>query len=97
LGAALLVFVVIVVGFVIGGDKGSLRVLTGGVHQVSTGSMNAGKWTTVSPQQYQMWNARFVREDAFFGYLALFLMGFALLMLRLHRERPRPEGQGEMR
>jgi len=71
---------VIVVGFVIGADKGSLRVLPGGVHQVST-SLNNGNWTTVSPQQYEIWDARFVREDAFFGIFALALIGSSLLML----------------
>ena len=54
-GTALAVLVILVVGFVIGGDKGSLRILPGGVHQVNTLGGNGAAWTTVSIRQYQLW------------------------------------------
>jgi hypothetical protein len=90
IGLALLVLFVIIVGFVIGADKGSLRILPPGVHQVSTLDLNNADWTTVTPHQYQVWDARFVREDAFFGYFALFMIGLSLWFQRLHRRGPEP-------
>jgi hypothetical protein len=88
-GLALLVFFVIVVGFVIGAAKGSLRILPEGVHQVSTLDLNNADWTTVTPHEYQVWDARFVREDALFGYFALFMIGGSLYFHRLHRRSAR--------
>jgi len=46
--------------------------------------ISSANWTTGSPQQYQAWDARFVREDATFGIFDLAMIGFSLLMLRLH-------------
>jgi hypothetical protein len=62
LGAFGVVVVVIVVGFVLGAAKGSLHVLPGGVHQVSTLDLNSARWTTVSPAEYQVWAARFIPD-----------------------------------
>jgi hypothetical protein len=92
-GTSVVLLVVIVMGFVIGADKGSLRIVADGVHQVSTLSVNNANWTAVSPEQYQAWDARFIREDAFFGFFGLAMIGFSLLMLRLHRKgEPANEG-----
>lgn len=92
-GTAVVLLGVVVVGFVIGADKGSLRIVADGVHQVSTLSVNNANWTAVSSEQYQAWDARFVREDAFFGFFGLAMIGFSLLMLRLHRkDQPASEG-----
>jgi len=85
LSVALIVLVVIVVGFVIGGAKGSFRVLPGSIHQVSTLDLNNAAWTTVSSHQFQLWEARFIREDAFFGFFGLFMVGFGFLIRGLRR------------
>jgi hypothetical protein len=82
-GTALAVLIVVVVSFVIGGDKGSLRILPGGVHQVSTLGVNSAIWTTISVRQYRMWDARFVREDAVFAFFGLAMIWFSVVMLRL--------------
>lgn len=70
------VALVVVLGFVEGAAKGSLRVLRGDVYQVSTSGLNDADWTTVSRSTYQLWAARFVREDALFGIFALAMLGF---------------------
>ncbi|NNN20970.1 MAG: hypothetical protein HKL80_03090 [Acidimicrobiales bacterium] len=62
-----------IVGFVFGGAKGSERILPNGLHQVSTLDLNNADWTTVGPKDYQMWEARFVREDEVF-----WIFGFAM-------------------
>jgi hypothetical protein len=71
---AVLALAVVIVGFVIGGAKGSLRVLPGPVYQVSTLNLNDADWTTVSSAQYQVWQARFVREDAILATFAVVLI-----------------------
>ena len=77
---------VIVIGFILGAAKGSLRVLPGGVYQVSTLDLNSAQWTTVSQAEYQRWAARFVREDAFFATFGLAMVGF-VAAVRLLRQR----------
>jgi hypothetical protein len=74
-----------VLGFVIGADKGSLRTLPNGIHQVSTLSLNHAEWTDISTAQFHLWQARFVREDAAFGFFGLFLIGFSLLIRQIRK------------
>lgn len=62
LGAGLLAF--IIGGFIVGADKGSVRVLSGPRYQVSVVSLNEGQWTTVSAGEYRRWQARLVRGGA---------------------------------
>ena len=83
----LVVLAVVVTGFAAGAAKGSLRVLPGGVHQVSTLDLNSANWTTVSPAEYGRWAARFVREDAAFGFFGVVMVGFSLLVHNLRRSR----------
>ena len=75
----------IVVGFVLGGAKGSIRILPGGVHQVSTLDLNSARWTTVSADEYQTWAARFVRGDAIFAIFGLAMVGFGVAIRVLRR------------
>lgn len=82
---ALLLLTVLLVGYAIGWATGSLRVLPNGVHQVSTSSLDHSNWTSVSGHQYQVWCARFVREDALIGVLALAMIILSISYLRLHR------------
>jgi len=85
-GIAVLILFVLVAGMSMGGAKGSLRILPGGVHQVSSPSLGASsEWVTVSPQQYQLWGARFVREDAFLAAFGLALVAFGMLMISIRR------------
>ncbi len=65
---------VIIGGFVIGGDKGSLRVLPGPRYEVSTAGLDDAQWTTVTFSQYRSWEARFLREDALFTLFGLFML-----------------------
>ena len=89
--ALAVVFAVVVIGSVLGAGKGSLRVLPGGIHQVSTLDLNTAQWTTVSAGEYQEWAARFVREDAFFALFGLVLVGFTAAMRSLRRQLIRQE------
>ena len=89
IGLTALTLFVIVVGFVVGAHKGSLRVLPSGIHQVSTLDLHSGAWTTVTPHQYQVWDARFIREDAALAIFALFMIGVSMLFVRVHRLRPK--------
>ena len=82
---ALVLLTVALVGHAIGWASGSLRVLPSGVHQVSTSAVDHSTWTTVSRHQYQVWGARFVREDALIGILALAMMILSFSYLRTHR------------
>jgi len=84
-GIGLVVVAVVVTGFAVGAAKGSLRVLPGGVHQVSTLDLNSANWTTVSRAEYGRWAARFVREDAAFGFFGVVMVGFSLLVHNLRR------------
>jgi hypothetical protein len=83
--AGMVVLVIVVVGFVIGAAKGSLRVLPNGAHQVSTLDLNSATWTTVTAASYNRWAARFIREDALFGFFGLVTVGFSLLVHNLRR------------
>src|SRR3954471_9990151 len=65
---------VIVGGFVIGGDKGSLRVLPGPRYQVLTPGLNDSEWTSVTASQYRVWEARFLRKDGLFTLFGLFML-----------------------
>lgn len=71
---ALFCLTVVVGGFVIGGDKGSLRVLPGPRYQVFTPGLNDAEWTTVTAMQYRVWEARFLREDGLFTLFGLFMV-----------------------
>jgi hypothetical protein len=83
--AALVLLAVALIGYAIGWANGSLRVLTSGLHQVSTSGLNHSRWTSVSIRQYQVWDARFVREDALVGIPALAMVILSFSFLRLHR------------
>src|SRR3954453_3626483 len=65
---------VIVGGFVIGGDKGHLRVLPGPRYQVLTPGLNHSEWTTVTASQYRVWEARFLREDGWVKLSGVFML-----------------------
>jgi hypothetical protein len=84
--ALAVILAVVVMGFVLGAAKGSLRVLPGGIHQVSTLNVNSAEWTTVTEGEYQHWAVRFVREDAIFALFGLVLVGFAAAMQTLRRQ-----------
>jgi hypothetical protein len=73
-----LVLVVLIVGFVLGAAKGSLRILPTGGYQVSTVDLNHAEWTTVSRHTYQLWQARFLREDTILALFGAFLVAFGL-------------------
>jgi hypothetical protein len=84
-GLALLLLTVALVDHAIGWATGSLRVLSNGVHQVSTSSLDHSQWTTVTAHQYQVWDARFVREEVLIGILALAMVALSLSFRGLHR------------
>lgn len=79
------IVVVLVIGFILGAAKGSLRILPGDVHQVSTPGLNSAQWTTINPTAYRLWAARFVREDAFFAIFGLAMIAFAEAMRSLRQ------------
>ena len=81
--AVAVVLAIVVTGFVIGADKGSLRALPGGIHQVSTLGLNHAAWTDVSAAQFRLWQARFIREDALFSLFGVWMIGFERLMRRI--------------
>jgi hypothetical protein len=81
--AVLVVLAIVVIGFVIGAAKGSLRILPNGAHQVSADGLNSANWTTVTPAAFNRWAARFVREDAAFGFFGVIMVGFSLLVHKL--------------
>ena len=85
LAAVALVFIVIVVDFVVGAAEGSLRILPSHVHQVSTSGLNKATWTSVSPAQFRVWEARFIREQSLLSLFGFFLVGYGLLMRRVRR------------
>jgi hypothetical protein len=82
----------VVGGLVVGFDKGEARTLPGPRHEVSSPSLDdGGGWTPVSAAQYQVWQARFVREDAmFFAPFCLATAWLYLGTLQLHRRATRP-------
>ncbi|MDA8397459.1 MAG: hypothetical protein M0Z29_06365 [Actinomycetota bacterium] len=80
------IIAVLVIGFTLGAAKGSLRILPGGIHQVSTLNLNSAQWTTVTPSEYQHWAAQFIREDAFFATFGLAMAGFTAVIRHLRRK-----------
>lgn len=86
IAATFLVFLIIaLVSHAIGWATGSLRILSDGMHQVSTSALNHSTWTDVSAHQYQVWGARFVREDVMIGLLALAMVSLSLVFLGKHK------------
>jgi hypothetical protein len=80
---------VVIAGFAIGASKGSVRVLPNSIIQVSTVDLNDADWTTVSPLAAEVWQARFVREDAILSLFGVALMTGAYAFPRLGRARAR--------
>jgi hypothetical protein len=60
-------------GLFIGAAKGSLRVASS-AYEVSTGSLNGGRWTSVSLPRYRSWEAKFLRLDSFFSLFGLVML-----------------------
>jgi hypothetical protein len=75
----------IVGGQLIGAAKGSVRVVAG-QHQVSTGSLNGGEWTSVSGHAYHEWQAKFLRLDSMFSLFGLIMLVFCARFRRLRRD-----------
>ena len=86
LAAAVICVAVVVGGFAVGAAKGSVRVLPGPRDQVSTIEINQAAWTTVPMAQFQLWQARFVREDGVFMFFGLILTTACIYYLHLHRK-----------
>jgi hypothetical protein len=82
--AAAFCIVVIVGGFAFGAAKGDARLLPGPRYEVSTLDLNQANWTRVSKRQYDVWQARFVREDGLFTLFGLVLAVGSLGLLQLH-------------
>jgi hypothetical protein len=82
--AAAFCIVVIVGGFAFGAAKGDARLLPGPRYEVSTLDLNQANWTRVSKRQYDLWQARFVREDGLFTLFGLVLAVGSLGLLQLH-------------
>ncbi|MEZ0096072.1 hypothetical protein [Streptacidiphilus sp. EB129] len=76
---------VVIGGFALGAGKGNTRVQPGPRYEVSTVTLNQNAWTPVSPGQYALWQARFVREDGFFTLFGLILTVGSYGLLQLHR------------
>lgn len=83
--AAALCIAVVAGGSAVGAAKGEARVLPGPRYQVSTIDLNQAKWTSVSADQYDLWQARFVREDGMFTLFGLGLAAGSLSLFHLHR------------
>lgn len=83
--AAALCIAVIAGGFAVGAAKGDARLLPGPRYEVSTLDLNQANWTPVSKSQYDLWQARFVREDGPFTLFGLVLAAGSLGLLQLHR------------
>ena len=83
-GLTALTVAVVIGGFVVGADKGSLRIVAS-VGQVSTPGLNSGIWTAVTPHQYQVWDAGFIREEAALSIFALIMIGISVWFVGLHR------------
>ena len=75
-------------GLVLGVATGAVRT-TGGVHQVSTSSLNAAEWTTVSKSDYLAWEAKFLRLDSMFSLFGLVMAGVGARFVWLRRTVPR--------
>jgi hypothetical protein len=76
---------VIAGGLVIGADKGSARITPGHRYEVSILDLNDARWTRITPAEYRVLQARFVREDGLFTAFGLILAGVRLGFLRLRR------------
>jgi hypothetical protein len=84
-GGFVAIAIVLMVGFALGADKGSLRTLPSGLHQVSTFRLNNGAWTTVTTSDYHLWAARFIREEAALAFFGLFLVGIRPVVQYMRR------------
>jgi hypothetical protein len=82
--AAALCVAVIAGGFAGGAAKGNARLLPGPRYEVSTLDLNQADWTLVSKRQYDLWQARFVREDGIFMLFGLALAAGGLGLFQLH-------------
>lgn len=82
---------VIAGGFAVGAAKGAVRVLPGPRYLVSTLDINNAAWTAVPAAQFNLWEARFVREDGFFTLFGLILVWGCLYLLWLHRSYGRSD------
>lgn len=87
--AALACAAVVAGGFALGVAKGEVRVLPGPRYEVSTLDLNQANWTSVSAAQFNLWQARFVREDGLFTTFGLVLTAGSLGLLQLHRRATR--------
>jgi hypothetical protein len=85
----LLLGMFVVGNFLLGADKGSVRVLPGPQYQVSSYSRAGGEWTTVSLAEYRRSAARFVREDAALTFFGAAEVVGAIGVLVLRRRGPR--------
>jgi len=83
---AVVALIVIAGGFAVGAAKGSVHVLPGPRYQVSTLDLNQANWTTVTASQFQLWQARFVREDGLFMFFGLIATVAFIGLLRLRRQ-----------
>jgi hypothetical protein len=82
---------VIATSFAFGGGKGDGRILPGPRYEISTISLNDNAWTTVSPAEYQHWEALFIREDSLFILFGLMLSMSSAHLLWLRRLAQRIE------
>jgi hypothetical protein len=82
---AVVAVAVVAGGAAIGMSKGSVQVLPGPRYQVSTLDLNQADWTTVTASQFQLWQGRFVREDALFMFFGLAAVAGFVGLLSLRR------------
>lgn len=83
--AAAVCAAVIAGGAAAGAAKGSAQILAGPRYEVSTVDLNDANWTRVTAAEYQVWQARYVREDGVFTAFGLLLAYVSVGLLRLHR------------
>jgi hypothetical protein len=81
---AALCIAVIAGGFAVGAAKGNARILPGPRYEVSTLDLNQADWTLVPKRQYDLWQARFVREDGLFMLFGFALAAGSLGLFQLH-------------
>ena len=92
--AVLLCAGVVAGGVVIGADKGAARILPGPRYEVSILDLNDARWTRITPAEYRVLQARFVREDGLLTAFGLVLAGVSLGFLRLRRTAAARINQG---
>jgi hypothetical protein len=92
--AVLLCAGVVAGGVVIGADKGAARILPGPRYEVSILDLNDARWTRITPGEYRVLQARFVREDGLLTVFGLVLAGVSLGFLRLRRTAAARINQG---